>query len=110
MYMQEITPCSTSRISPRAAAACAALRRLLASFERQLTVCKTVALFFTIEPTAIMSRFVAAGSNDEPTAQDEAWAAAREKIDSVRQKKPEQGQVSSLYETLQANKGDSAQL
>ena len=57
-----------------------------------------------------MSRFVAAGADDEPTAQDEAWAAAREKIDSVRQKKPEQGQVSSLYETLQANKGDSAQL
>ena len=57
-----------------------------------------------------MSRFVAAGSTDEPTVQDEAWADAQKKIDSVRQKKPEQGQVSSLYETLQANKGDSPQL
>ncbi|KAK5134408.1 hypothetical protein LTR08_006455 [Meristemomyces frigidus] len=52
-----------------------------------------------------MSRFVAAGSTDEPTAQDEAWQEAQSRIEATRQKKPElaSGQQ-SLYETLQANK------
>jgi len=59
-----------------------------------------------------MSRFVSAGSTEEPSEQDEAWLEAQKKIDATRQKKPEVGQQEggkSLYETLQANKGDLIQ-
>ena len=62
-----------------------------------------------------MSRFVAAGAADEPTtAQDEAWLEAQTRIDATRlQKKAQLSQQDggqSLYETLQANKGDSMQI
>lgn len=57
-----------------------------------------------------MSRFVSAGGADEPSGRDEAWLEAERKIEATRtQKKPDVGQQDdgkSLYETLQANKGD----
>jgi hypothetical protein len=56
------------------------------------------------------SRFVSGGTNEEPTERDEAWLSAQKEIDAKRleQKlKPgEQEGGKSLYETLQANKGD----
>lgn len=57
-----------------------------------------------------MSRFVSAGSEDNPSEQDEAWLKAQEAIEATRKKKPQVGGQQeggrSLYETLQANKGD----
>ena len=56
-----------------------------------------------------MSRFVSGGTNDEPNERDEAWMKAQQEIESKRQQKikiGEQESGKSLYETLQANKGD----
>lgn len=57
-----------------------------------------------------MSRFVsAAGDPDEASKHNDAWAEAQRKIDATRQSKPKVGEQEggkSLYETLQANKGD----
>jgi hypothetical protein len=58
-----------------------------------------------------MSRFVSAGSTDDPSEHDEAWLKAHEAIEATGKKKTEIGQQEggkSLYETLQANKGDFA--
>lgn len=59
-----------------------------------------------------MSRFVAAGTDGQPTEQDEKWLAAQQAIEATRSKpKIEPGQQEggkSLYETLQANKGNFA--
>ena len=55
------------------------------------------------------SRFVSGGTNEEPTERDEAWLVAQKEIDAKRlQEKVTAGQQEgkSLYETLQANKGD----
>lgn len=55
-----------------------------------------------------MSRFVAGGTNDEPTARDEEWLKAQEDIEAKRREKADldrQTDGKSLYETLQANKG-----
>lgn len=56
-----------------------------------------------------MSRFVSAGTDEEPTERDEAWLKAQQEIEAKRQAKIEIGKQEggkSLYETLQANKGD----
>lgn len=59
-----------------------------------------------------MSRFVSAGASDQPTERDEAWLKAQQQIEAARQQtqqKPRPGEQEdgkSLYETLQANKGD----
>lgn len=66
-----------------------------------------------------MSRFVSAGINENEAAasstteRDEAWSKAQQQIDATRQQtsaeKPRTGEQEggkSLYETLQANKGD----
>lgn len=56
-----------------------------------------------------MSRFVSAGTDEEPTAHDEAWLQAQQEIEAKRREKAEAGKQEggkSLYETLQANKGD----
>jgi hypothetical protein len=57
-----------------------------------------------------MSRFVSAGStDDQPSERDEAWAKAQQQIESTKQSKLRPGEQEggkSLYETLQANKGD----
>jgi len=55
------------------------------------------------------SRFVSAGSNEEPTERDEAWEKAQKMIEATRQPKPRVGEQEggkSLFETLEANKGD----
>ena len=56
-----------------------------------------------------MSRFVSAGTDAEPTETDEAWLKAQQDVEAKCREKaaagrPEDGK--SLYETLQANKGD----
>ena len=56
------------------------------------------------------SRFVSGGTNEEPTERDEAWLKAQQEIEARRKatsKPGEQDSGKSLYETLQANKGDS---
>lgn len=56
-----------------------------------------------------MSRFVSAGTDEEPSERDEAWLNAQEEIESKRREKAEAGKQEggkTLYETLQANKGD----
>lgn len=56
-----------------------------------------------------MSRFVSAGTDEEPTERDEAWIKAQQEIEAKRQAKIEIGKQEggkSLYDTLQANKGD----
>ena len=56
-----------------------------------------------------MSRFVSGGTTEEPTERDEAWLKAQQEIEAKRGQKAEVGQHEggkSLYETLQANKGD----
>jgi hypothetical protein len=58
-----------------------------------------------------MSRFVSGGTNEEPTERDDAWLAAQQEIEARRAEKAAQSQPGdgkSLYETLQANKGDLA--
>ena len=55
------------------------------------------------------SRFVSGGTNEEPTERDEAWLKAQKEIESKRQQTAaasQQESGKSLYETLQANKGD----
>ena len=60
-----------------------------------------------------MSRFVSGGTNDEPTERDEAWLKAQQEIESkaAARKAAQSGKQDdgkTLYETLQANKGDSS--
>jgi len=57
-----------------------------------------------------MSRFVAGGTVDEPAERDDAWLAAQQEIEAKRRQKEEEGRQGggkSLYETLEANKGES---
>lgn len=56
-----------------------------------------------------MSRFVSGGTVDEPTERDEAWLQAQKEIEAKHLAKIEAGKQDggkSLFETLQANKGD----
>ena len=60
-------------------------------------------------PLRKMSRFVSAGTDEAPTERDEAWKRAQQQIDATKQPKLRPGEQEggkSLYETLQANKGD----
>lgn len=55
-----------------------------------------------------MSRFVSGGTNDEPSDRDEAWLKAQQEIDAKKVAEAERSRQtggSSLYDTLQANKG-----
>ena len=55
------------------------------------------------------SRFVSGGTNEEPTERDDAWLKAQKEIEAKRQQTASaspQDSGKSLYETLQANKGD----
>jgi hypothetical protein len=58
-----------------------------------------------------MSRFVSGGTNDETVERDEAWLKAQQAIEAARREKADldkqAGDKQSLYEILQANKGDS---
>lgn len=56
-----------------------------------------------------MSRFVSGGTNEEPAERDEAWLKAQQEIEARAREKAEIGKQDggqSLYEKLQANKGD----
>lgn len=56
-----------------------------------------------------MSRFVSGGTNDAPTERDEEWLKAQKDIEAKALQKAELGKQQdgkSLYDTLQANKGD----
>jgi hypothetical protein len=58
-----------------------------------------------------MSRFISAGTEDKPSEHDEAWQKAQQEIEAKKLQKAQAGQQEggkSLYETLQANKGDSS--
>lgn len=60
-----------------------------------------------------MSRFVSGGTNESPTERDSAWITAQAEIEARKAEKAAQAQQNdgkSLYETLQANKGDSPNL
>lgn len=56
------------------------------------------------------SGFVSGGTNEAPTERDDAWRKAQAELDAKNLAKAEaknQQEGKSLYETLQANKGDS---
>ena len=57
-----------------------------------------------------MSRFVSTGDDGQPpTERDEAWSKAQLQIEATKQQKAiasQQGSGPSLFDTLQANKGD----
>ncbi len=56
-----------------------------------------------------MSRFISAGTSDDPpTERDEAWQKAQQELEVRQLQKAEAGKQQdgkTLYETLQANKG-----
>ncbi len=57
-----------------------------------------------------MSRFISAGTDEEPTERDEAWLKAQQDMEAKRVASSEVGKANegkSLFDTLQANKGDS---
>lgn len=56
-----------------------------------------------------MSRFVSGGTDEQAIERDEAWLKAQEVIEAKHREKIEAGKQEggkSLFETLQANKGD----
>lgn len=56
-----------------------------------------------------MSRFVSGGTNDEVIERDEEWKKAQQEVEERHRQKAEaarQDGGKSLYETLQANKGE----
>jgi hypothetical protein len=55
-----------------------------------------------------MSRFISAGTEEEPTERDEAWQKAQQELEAKKLQKAEEDKQEggkTLYETLQANKG-----
>lgn len=55
-----------------------------------------------------MSRFVSAGTTEEPAKREDEWYRAQQELDEARKRKEEesrQGGERTLYEVLQANKG-----
>jgi seryl-tRNA synthetase len=58
------------------------------------------------------SGFVSGGTADAPIERDDEWKQAQREIEEKRREKEELGKQNegkSLYEVLQANKGDTAQ-
>lgn len=58
-----------------------------------------------------MSRFVSAGTGEEPPERDDEWLQAQKELDENRRRKEEASREQdgkSLYEVLQANKGSHA--
>ena len=56
-----------------------------------------------------MSRFVSGGNADKPIERDDAWLKVQQELEDKRRKKEEEVRQEggkSLYETLQANKGE----
>ncbi len=55
-----------------------------------------------------MSRFISAGTNEDPSERDGKWMKAQQEIEADRRRKEEEKDRQdgkSLYEVLQANKG-----
>lgn len=55
-----------------------------------------------------MSRFVSAGTAEDPPTRDEDWLQAQQDLDDARRRKEEESRQTdgkSLFEVLQANKG-----
>jgi len=54
------------------------------------------------------SGFVSAGTTEKPAERDDAWLKAQAELEAARQRREEakQDDGKSLYEVLQANKGD----
>lgn len=58
-----------------------------------------------------MSRFISAGTNENPPERDDEWLKAQHEIEANRRRREEDKQHQegkSLYEVLQANKGNHA--
>jgi hypothetical protein len=56
-----------------------------------------------------MSRFVPGGTIDKPIERDDEWAQAQRELEAARQKREEEKEKDggkSLFEILEANKGD----
>lgn len=56
-----------------------------------------------------MSRFVSGGTIDEPTERDAEWLKAQSELDAKKVEEAERARQTggaSLFETLQANKGE----
>jgi hypothetical protein len=59
------------------------------------------------------SGFVSGGTIDKPTERDDEWRRAQAELEEKRRQKEAQGQQDdgkSLFEVLQANKGDTTLL
>ena len=57
------------------------------------------------------SGFVSGGTIDNPTERDDEWRAAQAELEEKRRQKALEGQQNdgkSLFEVLQANKGDTS--
>ena len=55
------------------------------------------------------SGFVSGGTTDEPIERDEEWLKAQQELEATRRRKEEESRQDggkTLYEVLQANKGD----
>lgn len=55
------------------------------------------------------SRFVSAGTTDDPIERDDEWLKAQQELEASRRMKEEatkQESGKTLYEVLQSNKGD----
>ena len=55
------------------------------------------------------SGFVSGGTIDKPVERDDEWVKAQQELEANRRRKEEESQLQggrSLYEVLQANKGD----
>ena len=55
-----------------------------------------------------MSRFVSAGTHEDPPERSDEWLAAQQELDANRARREQEARQDtgkSLYETLQANKG-----
>lgn len=58
--------------------------------------------------TTDMSRFVSAGTHEDPPERSDEWLAAQQELDANRARREQEARQDtgkSLYETLQANKG-----
>jgi hypothetical protein len=58
------------------------------------------------------SGFVSGGTTNAPIERSDEWLAAQKELEANRQRKAEQARQAdgrSLYETLEANKGNNAQ-
>lgn len=61
--------------------------------------------------TTMSSGFVSGGTTDAPIERDDEWVQAQQEIEATRRRKEEESRQTggkTLFETLQANKGEHA--